>query len=126
MHLRRYLRDDGMLVCSIPNVRHESVLMPLLVQGRFSYANAGILDRTHLRFYTRQEMTLLLTRSGYKVEGQLEAVTSRATPAVERLAEVVGLLGGDAMAFRAEAVAIQYLLRATPLHTLAQLEFRSS
>src|SRR6185436_7844996 len=62
--LLRYLAPDGLLVASIPNVRHASVLLPLLVEGRFRYQDEGILDRTHLRFFTLHEIVELLTRAG--------------------------------------------------------------
>ena len=51
MRLKEYLKADGMFICSIPNLMHMSVILPLL-QGAFNYADAGILDRTHIRFFT--------------------------------------------------------------------------
>ena len=49
----RYLKSGGVLVVSLPNVRHYSVVLPLLFKGRWDYEDAGLLDRTHLRFFTR-------------------------------------------------------------------------
>ncbi len=63
-HLRRWMRDDGRILVSLPNVRHESVVLPLLLEGRWDYADAGILDRTHLRFFTRSGMEALLHAAG--------------------------------------------------------------
>ncbi|MDD3205485.1 MAG: glycosyltransferase [Lachnospiraceae bacterium] len=51
MRLKEYLKMDGAFVCSVPNMMHMSVILPLL-QGMFNYADAGILDRTHIRFFT--------------------------------------------------------------------------
>jgi 2-polyprenyl-3-methyl-5-hydroxy-6-metoxy-1,4-benzoquinol methylase len=48
-----YLAPGGTLVVSLPNVRHHSVVLPLLFRGRWEYEDAGLLDRTHLRFFTR-------------------------------------------------------------------------
>ena len=48
------LAPGGTLVMSLPNVRHYSVVLPLLLQGRWDYETAGLLDRTHLRFFTRR------------------------------------------------------------------------
>lgn len=56
-------RSNGALVLSVPNVRHWSVLRPLL-EGRFDYADLGILDRTHLRFFTRTTLLQLLAHEG--------------------------------------------------------------
>lgn len=55
------LADGGTLVASLPNIRHYSVLLPLIFQGRWDYEEAGLLDRTHLRFFTRRSAVMLLT-----------------------------------------------------------------
>ena len=69
-HLRHWLSGDGRIVCSLPNVRHESVLLPLLVHGQWNYVEAGILDRTHLRFFTLESMLRMLREAGYEPERQ--------------------------------------------------------
>lgn len=48
------LRPGGAFITSVPNVRHVEVLFNLVVRGRFHYTDSGILDRTHLRFFTRE------------------------------------------------------------------------
>ncbi len=55
-----WLAPGGTLVLSLPNVRHYSVVLPLLFRGRWNYENAGLLDRTHLRFFTRDTALDLL------------------------------------------------------------------
>lgn len=64
--LRRLLKPDGVLLLSLPNVANITVRLGLLF-GRFRYAPRGILDRTHLRFYTRKTGRALLEESGYRV-----------------------------------------------------------
>lgn len=113
--LRRYLRDDGLLVCSIPNVRHESVALRLLVEGRWRYEDYGILDRTHLRFYTLTEIRLLMREAGFSVQDPVSALRSEPSPYLDRTAALVQLLGGDVARFRDEATVIQYLFGATPV-----------
>lgn len=54
------LKPGGLVVASIPNVRHFSVLGPLLFKGRWDYEEAGILDHTHLRFFTKASAASLL------------------------------------------------------------------
>jgi len=66
--LRPLLKPGGYLVASIPNVRYFFNVMDLAVQGRWDYTDEGILDRTHLRFFTRSSMIRLLEDSGYRVE----------------------------------------------------------
>jgi 2-polyprenyl-3-methyl-5-hydroxy-6-metoxy-1,4-benzoquinol methylase len=50
----------GLVITSIPNIRSTGVLVPLLFRGRFDYRDRGVLDRTHLRFFTRRTAIELL------------------------------------------------------------------
>jgi SAM-dependent methyltransferase len=63
---RPLLKPDGLLLVSLPNVANVTVRLGLLV-GRFPATDRGILDRTHLRFYTRRTGRELLARSGFRV-----------------------------------------------------------
>jgi 2-polyprenyl-3-methyl-5-hydroxy-6-metoxy-1,4-benzoquinol methylase len=62
--IRGWLRDGGTLLVSVPNVANVTVRAALLV-GRITYNERGILDRTHLRFYTRRNATELLAAAGF-------------------------------------------------------------
>ena len=57
------LRPGGMLLISLPNVAHAAVRLALLA-GQFPYAETGILDRTHLRYYTLESATALIHACG--------------------------------------------------------------
>jgi 2-polyprenyl-3-methyl-5-hydroxy-6-metoxy-1,4-benzoquinol methylase len=59
----RKLKPTGFVVTSLPNVAHGDVRMSLL-QGRFRYNDVGLLDRTHLRFFTLESARELLTEAG--------------------------------------------------------------
>lgn len=65
----RFLAEDGRVIVSIPNVANIAVRLMLLL-GRWDYAERGILDRTHLRFYTRKTALELLEGNGLKVVEQ--------------------------------------------------------
>ena len=65
--VKRILMPAGKLVLSIPNVRHWSVIKDLL-EGRWEYRDAGILDKTHLRFFTWQSILSLLNSAGYHID----------------------------------------------------------
>lgn len=67
--LRPLLRPGGLLLVSLPNVANVTVRLGLLL-GRFPQAERGILDRTHLRFFTRRTGRELLVRNGFHVEGE--------------------------------------------------------
>jgi 2-polyprenyl-3-methyl-5-hydroxy-6-metoxy-1,4-benzoquinol methylase len=66
--LQRLLAPGGSLICSIPNVRSLKVVLPLMFLGRWRYESAGILDRTHLRFFARQSAMDLASTSGLEVQ----------------------------------------------------------
>jgi 2-polyprenyl-3-methyl-5-hydroxy-6-metoxy-1,4-benzoquinol methylase len=64
--IREWLAPGGLLFVSLPNVANVSVRAGLLL-GQFPYADKGILDRTHLRFYTRRSARRLLEDAGFRV-----------------------------------------------------------
>ena len=65
--LKTGLRRGGLLVVSLPNVANLYVRLNLLL-GRFPYHTKGLLDQTHLRFYTLTTMHKLLVKTGWVVE----------------------------------------------------------
>jgi|GEM_PF-589055 len=66
--LQRYLSDSGTIVASIPNVRFFDVLRGL-AEGRWEYQEFGILDKTHLRFFTKKEIEVLFLQAGLELTG---------------------------------------------------------
>lgn len=63
-NIKKYLKDEGSILASIPNVMHYSIVKDLL-QGNWSYQEAGILDRTHIRFFTKNEIIRMFERLEY-------------------------------------------------------------
>jgi 2-polyprenyl-3-methyl-5-hydroxy-6-metoxy-1,4-benzoquinol methylase len=61
-----FLRPDGYVVTSIPNVAHGSVRLALL-QGKFQYQSLGLMDDTHLRFFTRDTIEEMFTDAGLAI-----------------------------------------------------------
>jgi 2-polyprenyl-3-methyl-5-hydroxy-6-metoxy-1,4-benzoquinol methylase len=100
-----HLADGGTLVASVPNVRNFSVLAPLILRGRWDYADWGILDRTHLRFFTKATMRELFENSGYRVNQQ-EPINMAAS-GKRRILRLLGSAGE-------EFLAQQYVIVATP------------
>jgi len=62
------LRPSSRIVIALPNVAHWSVRSQLL-RGRFEYEDSGILDRTHLRFFTRDSAQRMLEGAGLEILG---------------------------------------------------------
>jgi 2-polyprenyl-3-methyl-5-hydroxy-6-metoxy-1,4-benzoquinol methylase len=61
------LDGGGTVIVSVPNLAHLSVSIPLLFRRQFSYRDAGILDRTHLRFFVEQTAVELLNSANFLV-----------------------------------------------------------
>jgi len=64
--VRDCLKSGGVLLASLPNIANISVRLALLV-GRFRYADRGILDGTHLAFFTRRTARELIEESGFRI-----------------------------------------------------------
>jgi 2-polyprenyl-3-methyl-5-hydroxy-6-metoxy-1,4-benzoquinol methylase len=69
------LAPGGSLIASIPNIRNWKFIRKLLFKGEFRYADAGLLDRTHLRFFVRTTAIELVEAGGLKT-----AVATNAQP----------------------------------------------
>ncbi|MDE7223966.1 MAG: methyltransferase domain-containing protein [Acetatifactor sp.] len=66
-YCRGFLKDGGYILASIPNLMHISVIEDLL-QGNFTYTETGLLDKTHIHFFTFNEIVRMFNAGGYEVE----------------------------------------------------------
>lgn len=64
--IKNKLRKNGEIIASIPNVRHWTVIKNL-IEGKWDYENAGLLDKTHLRFFTLKSAAELFVNAGFNV-----------------------------------------------------------
>lgn len=64
--LRRVMLPNAVIVGSIPNVRYFPVLLDLVWNAEWRYADSGVLDRTHLRFFTGKSLARFLQQAGYE------------------------------------------------------------
>jgi SAM-dependent methyltransferase len=70
----RLLKPRGRVIASIPNVRYWPHLRRYVFHGEWRYQDAGILDRTHLRFFTRRSILETFDEAGYAVQ-RIEGIT---------------------------------------------------
>ncbi|MBF0096678.1 MAG: methyltransferase domain-containing protein [Magnetococcales bacterium] len=61
--MKQYLKPEGFILCSIPNAQNYQIISSLLC-GNFQYQDGGLLDRTHIRFFTYANMFKLLLDAG--------------------------------------------------------------
>jgi O-antigen biosynthesis protein len=109
--VRPFLAAGGGVIASIPNVAHGSLRLALLA-GTFRYQEYGLLDDTHLRFFTRESIQDLFEANGYvigEVHRQRVEIGEAEIRAPEPPHVVRELLARDL-----EATTYQFIVRATP------------
>ncbi|MGO1316375.1 MAG: class I SAM-dependent methyltransferase [Cellulomonadaceae bacterium] len=107
------LAPGGQIVASIPNIAHGSIRLALL-QGAWEYRDTGLLDRTHVRFFTRDGVDELLDLAGL-VPTQVQAVVLDPLGTEVRVDQTrlpEGVV--DWVRSQPEAQTYQYVLRARP------------
>ena len=85
VEVKAIMNDGGVIVASVPNVSHITV-RAMLLEGRWEYNDLGIMDRTHLQFFTEETLVELFDLAGFNVE-EIKKVRLSAKEA----AQLVGL-----------------------------------
>lgn len=65
--LIRFVRPGGYIVISLPNVRFSEVVKNLVIRKQWEYEEQGVLDRTHLRFFTESSIRALFNSNGLEI-----------------------------------------------------------
>jgi O-antigen biosynthesis protein len=68
VNLKPFLTKDAQVIISIPNSRHVNLIARLADGGMWTYEDRGLLDITHIRFFTLMEFANLLQQTGYRIE----------------------------------------------------------
>ena len=66
-YCKSLLKEDGRILACIPNLMHWSVMYQLM-NGNFTYTDTGLLDRTHIHFFTFNEIVSMFQRAGYEID----------------------------------------------------------
>ncbi|MGH3468494.1 MAG: class I SAM-dependent methyltransferase, partial [Thermocrispum sp.] len=108
------IASDGFLVISVPNVAHESMIAEL-ISGHFSYTATGLLDETHLRWFTRDSITSLLESTGYLVTRIHRTLrTTAQTPQLHRKIELPEAVWDALTELGDDARTYQYVMLVRP------------
>ena len=99
------LSSNGVVIASIPNIRYWPVLGSLLLHGDFTYTPTGVLDRTHLRFFTYKTMHHLFEGAGFQVLSCAPININRSERKLRVLQRLVPKLGNDLSAMQYVLVA---------------------
>lgn len=113
--MRAVLPAHARIIASIPNIQHWSIQVRLL-SGDFRYADVGLLDRTHLRFFTRQTMLEMFASTGYRVEAVVPRIFAfpQQDEMLQKIAQISQLHGVDPNMAVQDAAAFQYVMTAVP------------
>jgi SAM-dependent methyltransferase len=113
--LHPLLRPGGCICACIPNMQHWSIQLQLNT-GQIRYCDSGLLDRTHLRWFTRLTMLELFASSGFAVELMLPRIFPHrhAEQACQLIAQIARQIGHDPDQAIQDAQPLQYVLRARP------------
>jgi len=65
--IRKKKKKEGYIIASIPNVRNWIILKELIIKGKWTYVDEGILDNTHLRFFTRNSIKELFLSTNFDI-----------------------------------------------------------
>jgi len=66
--IKSRLNEGGSIIISVPNIRHYSILKDLIFFGNWEYSQSGILDRTHLRFFTKKNLKKIFKKEKLNIE----------------------------------------------------------
>lgn len=108
--LQANLTQNGVVVASIPNIRYYLVMKELLLNKRWQYKDHGVLDRTHLRFFTESGIRELFESSGYRIVA-LEGINARDFSWKFRLLNRLFLNGLDDMRYEQYACIARKILK---------------
>lgn len=113
--IRAAIPADGHVVACIPNAQHWSV-QARLACGELRYEDSGLLDRTHLRWFTRITIFEMFQQCGFRVitaQARVfnEPQREKCMPAIEMMARSLGANVAQAVA---DAQVFQYVLHAVP------------
>jgi 2-polyprenyl-3-methyl-5-hydroxy-6-metoxy-1,4-benzoquinol methylase len=118
------IAPTGYLVASIPNVAHRSLRLSLLF-GEFDYGDMGLLDRTHLRFFTIRTIEKMMDESGFQI---VDMVRIRDASLMDTILRRTASWGKRALLevvkvffrgfIRGEALTYQFVIKAIPIPTV--------
>ena len=113
--IRSLIPPSGSVVACIPNAQHWSIQAKLSV-GDFRYRDSGLLDRTHLRWFTRQTIIESFREAGFEIVAGKPRIFNepnreRFLPLIEQMAQAAG---ADPKQAVQDALPLQYVVRAIP------------
>ena len=117
----RKLEVGGRLVASVPNAQNWAVIRDL-IEGHWRYDSEGLLDQSHLRFFTRESVERLCWNAGLRIDSM--TTTEHGSTAPRRLLAALDAGGLDSSTLRQHGTTWQHLVvavRPAPRSTLPKI-----
>lgn len=119
--LHRLLKKNGKLIVSAHNIKHYSVILPLLMQDEFVYSNEpSVLNNSHIKFFTGFELKSLMLQCGYTLQIFGHQTREEPTESMKRIIYLLSQISDtkDSQAYHAYRYIIQAEKRVDILHHL--------
>lgn len=112
-NIREVIPATGSIVACIPNAQHWSVIVRL-ASGNFRYEPSGLLDKTHLRWFTRKTIVELFQSQGFKIVEGMPRIFEKGNQNkyLPLLVELAKLTGVDEKEIDKDFLSMQYVVRA--------------
>jgi 2-polyprenyl-3-methyl-5-hydroxy-6-metoxy-1,4-benzoquinol methylase len=113
--IRANISNTGSVVACIPNAQHWTLQAKLSI-GDFRYEDSGLLDKTHLRWFTRQTIIEMFDQAGFQIEAGMPRILNEPDreqflPIIEQMAKAAG---ADPQTAVNDSLPLQYVIRAVP------------
>jgi len=113
-NVRKIIPKNGVIVACIPNMQHWSMIARLGI-GDLRYEDFGLLDKTHLRWFTRQTIIEMFDQSGFKIDAHIPRIFNEANrelflPVIEQIANFSNI---DPQIAIYDSLPLQYVVRAS-------------
>ena len=114
--INQIIPKDGYIAACIPNAQHWS-LQARLSMGDFTYENSGLLDRTHLRWFTRRTIHEMFENTGFKVVQEIPRIfqENNTSEILKSISHTAALCGFNPELAMKDAIPLQYVIKAVPM-----------
>lgn len=110
--ISKIMPKNGIIIACIPNAQHWSLQVKLSI-GDFRYKNKGLLDKTHLRWFTRQTIIELFDQADFRIETILPRIINEPSqndflPIIGQMAYIAGVDSNIAIK---DSIPLQYVIK---------------
>ena len=114
--IHQVIPKNGYIAACIPNAQHWSIQAKLSV-GDFRYEDSGLLDRTHLRWFTRRTIYEMFENNGFKVVQDIPRIfqENSTSEILKSISHTAALCGFNPEIAIKDAIPLQYVIKAVPI-----------